>query len=41
MCNAADQKIDGQGTAILEPYAATEGAKVPLQRSLADLTRPS
>ncbi|CAG7876371.1 unnamed protein product, partial [Brassica rapa] len=26
MCNAADQKIDGQGTAILEPYAATEGA---------------
>ncbi|KAF3496601.1 hypothetical protein DY000_02052439 [Brassica cretica] len=40
MCNAAGQKIDGQGTAILEPSAATED-KVPLQRSLAYLTRPS
>ncbi|KAF2575752.1 hypothetical protein F2Q70_00004199 [Brassica cretica] len=33
LCNAAGQRIDGQGTAILEPYAATEDAKVPLQRS--------
>ncbi|KAF2574653.1 hypothetical protein F2Q70_00002894 [Brassica cretica] len=41
LCNAAGQRIDGQGTAILEPSAATEDAKVPLQRSLADLTRPS
>ncbi|KAF3568004.1 hypothetical protein DY000_02014557 [Brassica cretica] len=40
LCNAAGQRIDGQGTAILEPSAATEDAKVPLQRSLADLTRP-
>ncbi|KAF2589739.1 hypothetical protein F2Q70_00038739 [Brassica cretica] len=40
MCNAAGQRIDGQGTAIVEPSAATED-KVPLQRSLADLTRPS
>ena len=40
LCNAAGQRIDGQGTAILEPSAATED-KVPLQRSLADLTRPS
>ncbi|KAG5388303.1 hypothetical protein IGI04_007418 [Brassica rapa subsp. trilocularis] len=38
-CNAAGQKIDGQGTAILEPFAATEDAKVPLQRSLVDLIR--
>ncbi|KAF3583959.1 hypothetical protein F2Q69_00027781 [Brassica cretica] len=37
----ADMRIDGKGTAILEPSAATEDAKVPLQRSLADLTRPS
>ncbi|KAF3531138.1 hypothetical protein DY000_02039534 [Brassica cretica] len=35
------QKIDGQGTAILEPSAATEDAKVPLQRMLADLIIPS
>ncbi|KAF3542720.1 hypothetical protein DY000_02006333, partial [Brassica cretica] len=41
LCNAAGQKIDGQGTAIIEQSAATEDAKVPLQRSLADLTRPS
>ncbi|KAF2556670.1 hypothetical protein F2Q68_00014376 [Brassica cretica] len=41
LCNAAGQRIDGKGTAILEPSAATEDAKVPLQRSLADLTRPS
>ena len=41
LCNAEGQKIDGQGTAILEPSAATEDAKVPLQRSLGDLTRPS
>ncbi|KAF3532123.1 hypothetical protein DY000_02040927 [Brassica cretica] len=40
LCNATGQKIDGQGTAILEPSAAAED-KVPLQRSLADLTRPS
>ena len=40
LCNAAGQNIDGQGTAILEPSAAAED-KVPLQRSLADLTRPS
>ncbi|KAF2545792.1 hypothetical protein F2Q70_00020914 [Brassica cretica] len=40
LCNAAGQRIDGKGTAILEPSAATEDAKVPLQRSLADLTRP-
>uniref|UniRef100_A0A0D3DJZ7 Aspartic peptidase DDI1-type domain-containing protein n=1 Tax=Brassica oleracea var. oleracea TaxID=109376 RepID=A0A0D3DJZ7_BRAOL len=40
MCNAAGQKIDGQGTAILEPSAATED-KDPLQRSLAYLTRPT
>ncbi|KAF3611976.1 hypothetical protein DY000_02048077 [Brassica cretica] len=39
-CNAAGQRIEGQGTAILEPSAATEDAKVPLRRSLADLTRP-
>ncbi|KAF2577773.1 hypothetical protein F2Q68_00006027 [Brassica cretica] len=39
LCNAAGQKIDGQGTAILEPYSAAED-KVPLPRSLADLTRP-
>ncbi|XP_033134041.1 uncharacterized protein LOC117127547 [Brassica rapa] len=38
-CNAAGQKIDGQGTAILEPFAAPEDAKVPLQRSLVDLIR--
>jgi len=41
LCNAAGQRIDGQETAILEPSAATKDAKVPLQRSLADLTRPS
>ncbi|KAF2556859.1 hypothetical protein F2Q68_00015627 [Brassica cretica] len=41
LCNAAGQRIDGQGTAILEPFVATEDAKVPLQRSLADLTRPN
>ncbi|KAF2538903.1 hypothetical protein F2Q68_00021354 [Brassica cretica] len=41
LCNVAGQKIDGQGTAILEPSAATEDAKVPLQRTLADLIRPS
>ena len=29
LCNAAGHKIDGQGTAILEPSAATEDAKVP------------
>ena len=40
LCNASGQKIDGQETAILGPSAATED-KVPLQRSLADLTRPS
>ncbi|KAF2609162.1 hypothetical protein F2Q68_00044106 [Brassica cretica] len=40
MCNAAGRRIDGQGTAILEPSAATKD-KVSLQRSLADLTRPS
>ena len=40
LCNAVGQKIDGQGTAILEPSSATED-KVPLQRSLADLTTPS
>ncbi|KAF3485794.1 hypothetical protein F2Q69_00052982 [Brassica cretica] len=40
LCNAAGQKIDGQGIEILEPSAATED-KVPLQRSLADLTRPN
>ncbi|KAF2611762.1 hypothetical protein F2Q70_00010775 [Brassica cretica] len=40
LCNATCKKIDGQETAILGPSAATED-KVPLQRSLADLTRPS
>ncbi|KAF3593299.1 hypothetical protein DY000_02021746 [Brassica cretica] len=40
LCNVTGQKIDGQGTKILEPSAATED-KVPLQRSLADLTRPN
>ncbi|KAF3515038.1 hypothetical protein F2Q69_00004737 [Brassica cretica] len=39
LCNATCKKIDGQVTAILGPSAATED-KVPLQRSLADLTRP-
>ncbi|CAN6868570.1 unnamed protein product [Brassica oleracea] len=37
LCNAAGERIDGQGTAILEPYAATEDAKVPLQRSSKNL----
>nr|VDC97113.1 unnamed protein product [Brassica oleracea] len=41
LCSEAGQKIDGQGTAILEPSAATEDAKVPLQRTLADLIRPT
>ncbi|KAF3484482.1 hypothetical protein F2Q69_00052640 [Brassica cretica] len=40
MCNAAGQKIYGQGTAILEPYAATQDAEVTRQRTLADLIRP-
>ncbi|KAF2609095.1 hypothetical protein F2Q68_00044064 [Brassica cretica] len=40
LCNAAGQKINGQGAAILEPSSASED-KVPLQRSLADLTRPN
>ena len=41
LCNAGGQRIDGQWTAILEPSAATEDAKVPLQRTLAGLIRPS
>ncbi|KAF2559178.1 hypothetical protein F2Q68_00014946 [Brassica cretica] len=40
MCNAVGQKIDGQWTAILEPFAAIEDAKVPRQRTLADLIWP-
>ncbi|KAF3554453.1 hypothetical protein F2Q69_00012777 [Brassica cretica] len=40
LCNAAGQKIDGQGTEILEPSAVTEDAKVSLQRTLADLIWP-
>ncbi|KAF3607290.1 hypothetical protein DY000_02048231 [Brassica cretica] len=28
LCNAAGQRIDGQGTAILEPFVATEDAKL-------------
>ncbi|KAF3594341.1 hypothetical protein DY000_02022053 [Brassica cretica] len=39
LCNAAGQRIDGQGIAILQPSSATED-KVPLQRLLADFTRP-
>ncbi|KAF2590174.1 hypothetical protein F2Q70_00038643 [Brassica cretica] len=34
LCIAADQNIDGQGAAILEPSAATEDAKVLRQRTL-------
>ena len=41
LCNAGGQRIDGQWTAIPEPSAATEDAKVPLQRTLADLIRSS
>ena len=41
LCSATGQKIDGQETTILEPFAATEDAKVPRQRMLADLIRPS
>ncbi|WZZ59560.1 hypothetical protein YC2023_059667 [Brassica napus] len=40
MCNEVGQKIDGQWTAILEPFAAIEDAKIPRQRTLADLIWP-
>ncbi|KAL0702566.1 hypothetical protein Bca4012_058688 [Brassica carinata] len=39
--NAEGQKIDGQGTAILEPSATIEDAKVSCQRTIAEWIRPS
>ncbi|KAG2328666.1 hypothetical protein Bca52824_011394 [Brassica carinata] len=41
LCNAAGQKIDGQGAAILDPSAATEVANVLRQRTMAELIKPS
>ena len=41
LCNAACQKIDAQGTEILEASAATEVERVLRQRTIAELIRPS
>lgn len=41
LCNVAGQKIDGQGTAIPEPSADTEDAKVLRLRTLEEWIMPS